>query len=56
MDARKLTTVEEHSLGSGDDRVFLDNSGHWWWQSRGYSVAYGPFDSRDEAEADYNAT
>jgi hypothetical protein len=51
--ASKMTTIEEHEVGS-EDRVFLSDDG-WYWQARGTSDAWGPFSTRDEAVADYAA-
>ena len=55
--ARKLDIAidTEETIGT-EDRVFLDTDGRWWWQARGSVDCVGPFGSRDEAVADYDAT
>ena len=50
--ATKLETQEEFEIGT-EDRVFVTATGQWYWQARGTSDCYGPFDSREDAEADY---
>ena len=66
MKAKLLVTVEEYEIGS-EDRVFFAHQDHsscgepltngtnagWYWQSRGYPDAYGPFQTRELAEHDY---
>lgn len=51
MDAAKLKTDEEYTLGA-EDRVFRCGN-FWYWQCRGCGDANGIFFSRDEAEFDY---
>ncbi len=68
MNARELATIKEYKIGD-EDRVFFahrTNRGSepttegtgagWYWQCRGSCDAFGPFTTRSEASADYEAT
>lgn len=54
MDTTGRDYASEIVVGT-EDVVFRADNG-WFWQARGTSDCWGPFDTADDAIADYDAT